>query len=90
MNIKQKQKQESMTRKCQNHISQTNLWQPEEEILVHRHKNDTHYIDIVLIFFHILVLQEYWVLTESRIPRKPVLGGVRIIAFFISSHEQTQ
>ena len=47
-------------------------------------------IYIVLIFFHILVLQEYWVLTESRIPLKPVLGGVRIVAFPISFHEQTQ
>ena len=28
----------------------------------------------MLIFFHILVLLEYWVLTESRIPLKPVLG----------------
>ena len=28
----------------------------------------------MLIFFHILVLQEYLVLTESRIPLKPVLG----------------
>ena len=27
--------------------------------------------DIVLIFCHILVLQEYWVLTESRIQLKP-------------------
>ena len=45
---------------------------------------------IVLIFFHILVLQEYWVLTESRILLKPVLGGVRIVALSISSHEQTQ
>ena len=45
---------------------------------------------IVLIFCHILVLQEYWVLTESRILLKPVLGGVRIVALFISSHEQTQ
>ena len=26
-------------------------------------------IDIVLIFFHILVLLEYWVLAESRIAR---------------------
>ena len=34
----------------------------------------------MLIFFHILVLQEYWVLTESRIPLKPVLGGVIIVA----------
>ena len=29
-------------------------------------------------------------LTESRIPLKPVLGGVRIVVLFISSHEQTQ
>ena len=40
--------------------------------------------------FHILVLQEYWVQTESRIPLKPVLGGARIVALSISSHEQTQ
>ena len=26
-------------------------------------------------------LLEYWVLTESRIPLKPVLGGMRIVAF---------
>ena len=31
--------------------------------------------------FHVLVLQEYWVLTESRIPLKLVLRGVRIVAF---------
>ena len=36
-------------------------------------------IDIVLIVFHILVLQEYWILMESRIPIKPVLGGLRIV-----------
>ena len=41
-------------------------------------------------FFHILVLQEYWVLTEIIIPLKPVLGGVRIVTLSISSHEQTQ
>ena len=45
------------------------------------------YMDIVLIFFHILVFQEYWILTESRITLKPVLGGV---ALSISSHEQSQ
>ena len=45
---------------------------------------------IVLIFFHILVPQEYWVQTKSRIPLKPVLGGVRIVALCISTHEQTQ
>ena len=48
------------------------------------------YIDIVLIFFHILVLQEYCVLTESGIPLKPVLGGVKIDALSICSHEQTK
>ena len=47
------------------------------------------YINIVLIFFHVLVLQEYWVLTESRIPLKLVLGGVRIVALSSSSREQT-
>ena len=47
-------------------------------------------IDIVLIFFHNLVFQQYWVLTESRIPVRPVLGDVRIVALSISSHEQTQ
>ena len=45
---------------------------------------------IVLIFFHILILLEYWVLVESRTPLKPVLGGVRMVALSISSHEQTQ
>ena len=55
---------------------------------VDRHTYST--FNIVLIFFHILVLREYWVLTESRIPLKPVLWGVRIVAFSIISHEQTQ
>ena len=36
---------------------------------------------IVLIFFHILVLQEYWVLAESRIPLKPVLGHENCCTF---------
>ena len=45
---------------------------------------------IFMIFFHTLVLQEYWVLTESRLSLKPVLGGVRIVALSISSHKQTQ
>ena len=40
--------------------------------------------------FFILVRQENWVLTESRIPLKPVLGGVRIVTLCISSHEQTK
>ena len=52
--------------------------------------NFSPYNDIVLIFFHILVLQEYWVLTKSRILLKLVLGGVRIVALSINSHEQTQ
>ena len=47
-------------------------------------------IAIVLIFFHILVLQEYLVGRESRIPLQPVIGHVRIVALSISSHEQTQ
>ena len=47
---------------------------------------DRYSVDI----FHILVLQEYWVLTESRIPLKPVLGGVIIVALSIGPHEQTQ
>ena len=48
-------------------------------------------IDILLIFFHILILQEYWVLMESRIPFKLfVLRGVRVVALSISSHDQTQ
>ena len=46
-------------------------------------------IDIVLIFFHILVLREHWNLLESRIPLKSVLGGMGIVALSISSHEQT-
>ena len=47
-------------------------------------------IDIALIVFHILVLQEYQVLVKSRIPLKPVLRGIRIAALSISSHDQTQ
>ena len=39
------------------------------------------FIDIVLIFCNILVLREYWVLTESRIPLKPVLGGENCCTF---------
>ena len=37
-------------------------------------------IDIVLIFCHILVLREYWVLTKSRIPLKP---GLRIAVLLL-------
>ena len=32
----------------------------------------------------------YWVLMESRIPLKPMLGGVRIMALSISSREQNK
>ena len=42
----------------------------------------------MLILFHILVPQEYRALTESRIPLKPVLGGVIIVSLSTSSHEQ--
>ena len=52
-------------------------------------KTSPQYIDIVL-FFHFIVFQEYWVLTESKIPLKRVLGGIRIVALSISSHEQAQ
>ena len=45
---------------------------------------------MVFIFFHILVLQEYWVLSKSSIPLKQVLWGVRIVTLSISSHEQIQ
>ena len=31
-----------------------------------------------------------WVLIESSIPLKPVLGDVRIVALSMNSHEQTQ
>ena len=37
----------------------------------------------------VLVLGVYWVLTESKILIKPMLGGVRIATLYISSHEQT-
>ena len=33
----------------------------------------------VNISLHILLVQKYWVLTESRIPRKPVLGSMNIL-----------
>ena len=39
---------------------------------------------------YIFYFRKNWVLTESRIPLKQVLGGVRIVAHSISSHEQTQ
>ena len=45
---------------------------------------------MLIFFFNTLVLQEYWVLTGSRMSLKLVLGGVKIVAHSISSHEQTQ
>ena len=53
-------------------------------------RQDLYIADIVLIFFYILVLQEYWVLAEIRIPLKLVLEGMRIVALSITSHEQNQ
>ena len=38
-------------------------------------------------FFQILVLQEYWLRSENRIPLRPVLLVMRIVALNISSHE---
>ena len=46
------------------------------------------WLNIVLIFFHILIIPEHWVLPKSRIPAQLVLGGVRIVALSISSHKQ--
>ena len=40
-------------------------------------------IDIVLLFFHILVLREYWVLTESRKPLKHVLWARELSHFLL-------
>ena len=37
-----------------------------------------------------LLFKQYWVLTENRIPLKPLLGIVRIVAPSIKSHEQAQ
>ena len=48
-------------------------------------------INIVLVFFHILVLRDYWVLKESSKPLELVLPRVvRIVALSIISHEQIQ
>ena len=38
-----------------------------------------------MYFFHILVIQEYGVLTESRIPLKPVLGEAKVAALSINT-----
>ena len=45
---------------------------------------------MVLIFSHILVLREYWVLTEGRMPFGLVMGVVGVVALSIGSREQTQ
>ena len=45
---------------------------------------------MVLIFSHILVLQEYWVLTEGRMPLGLVMGVLGVVALSIGSREQTQ
>ena len=34
-----------------------------------------------VLLFHILVLQEYWVHAESRIPLKQVLGALELLHF---------
>ena len=47
---------------------------------VHRNSVDNFFI----------LLWEYWVLTENKIPLKPVLGGTRIVALSICFHEQNQ
>ena len=39
---------------------------------------------------YIFHIQEYWVLTESRLSLKPVLRDVKIVVLSISSHEHTQ
>ena len=44
----------------------------------------------LIFFFHILVIRECWVLTQSRIPLKLVPGDVKIVAHSISSYEQTK
>ena len=41
------------------------------------------------IFFHILFYQEYWVLMESKIRRKPVPDGVRIVALMNRLNKQS-
>ena len=71
-----------------NDLSNLNLFNPAlchlelvKLLPVHRYRVD---------IFHILVLQEYWLLTESKIQLKSVLVGVRILTPSISSQEQTQ
>ena len=42
------------------------------------------FFDTVLIFLHILVFMEYWVLVESRIPLKLVLGSMTVVALSVT------
>ena len=58
-----------------------------ENLSCKRMTGNNQNLNIVLIFFHILVIKEYWVLMESRILLKLVLGDMRIVALSISSHE---
>ena len=53
--------------------------------------NSSRYFDKVLIFInHILVFKDYiWVLSESSILLKLLLGGLRVIVLSIHSHELT-
>ena len=51
--------------------------------------NFSPYIDKVL-YFHILVLLEYLVSVESRIPFNLVQGGIRAAALSILCHAETE
>ena len=48
------------------------------------------YLYLIDSFYLLNEFNEYWGMTESRIPLKPGLGGVRIDAISISSHDQTR
>ena len=50
------------------------------------HKQLVGAFPVVVTYFHILVLREYWVLVESRIPMKPILGGIVTGALYINVH----
>ena len=58
-----------------------------ETLICKRMTGYNQHLNIVLIFFHILVIKEYWALMESRILLKLVLGDVRIVELSVSSHE---
>ena len=40
--------------------------------------------------FHTMILQEYWVMTESRVLLESVLVAMMIFVIFIQSHKQTR